>query len=47
MTTQHGPLIGFGNYASVVLLLPAAIGSFSIAAIQQAIKNPARGGAKY
>ena len=25
--------------------MPAAVGSFSIAAIQQAIKNPARGGA--
>ena len=28
-----------------MLLLPAAVGSFSFAAIQQAIKNPARGGA--
>jgi hypothetical protein len=29
----------------LLLLLRAAIGSFSFAAIQQAIKNPARGGA--
>jgi hypothetical protein len=30
--------------ASLVLLMPAAVGSFSFAAIQQAIKHSARGG---
>ena len=38
-----GPMVT--NYGLLVLLLPAAVGSFSFAAIQQAIKNPARGGA--
>jgi hypothetical protein len=39
MTTQHGPLIYCVNDALLVLLLPAAVGSFSFAAIQQAIKK--------
>ena len=32
---------------TLVLVMPAAVGSFSFAAIQQGIKNPARGGGKY
>ena len=44
-TTQHGELIRCRKYALLVLLLPAAVGSFSFAAMQQAIKNPTRGGA--
>ena len=31
--------------ALFVLVMPAAVGSFSFAPIQRAIKNPARGGA--
>ena len=44
-TTQHGALIRCRKYALLVLLLSAALGRFSFAAMQQAIKNPTRGGA--
>ena len=39
-----GALIRCSNDALLALLLLAAVGSFSFAAIQQAIKNPALGG---
>ena len=35
-----GALIRCRNDASLVPLMPAAVGSYSFAAIQQAIKNP-------
>ena len=38
--TQHGAFIRCNKDASLVLLLSASVGSFSFAAIQQAIKTP-------
>lgn len=42
---QLGALNRCRKYASLVLLMPAAVASFSFAAIEKAIKNPARSGA--
>ena len=39
-TTEHGALIRCRNDALLVLVTPAAVGSFSFAAIQQEIKKP-------